>query len=92
MNRSKNNPAVQTALATIGTQLRAGRRARYPDDTQGDFARRLGVSRYTWQKAERGDAGVAVGTYLKAAEFLGMLDAVVDAFAPPRRSLFERDG
>ena len=89
--RETKNPDVQTALATIGTRLRGGRRARYPDDTQGDFARRLGVSRYTWQKAEQGDAGVAVGTYLKAAGMLGILDAVVDAFMPPRRSLFERE-
>ena len=90
MDESRN-PDVQTALTTIGMRLRAGRRTRYPDDTQGDFARRLGVSRYTWQKVEQGDAGVAVGTYLKAAEMLGILDAVVDAFMPPRRSLFERD-
>ena len=90
MNGS-GNPDVQAALATIGTRLRAGRRARYPDDTQGDFARRLGVSRYTWQKVEQGDAGVAVGTYLKAADLLGILDLVINAFAPPRRSLFERD-
>lgn len=82
---------LESALTRIGEQLRAGRRARYPDDTQGDFARRLGVSRYTWQKVERGDAGVAVGTYLKAAERLGILEAVVAAFAPPRRSLFERE-
>lgn len=61
MNGWANNPDVPTALATIGAHLRAGRRARYPDDTQGDFARRLGVSRYTWQKVEQGDAGVAVG-------------------------------
>lgn len=91
MTSSENNPDLQTALATIGARLRAGRRARYPDDTQGDFARRLGVSRYTWQKVEQGDAGIAVGTFLKAAELLGILDSVVDAFVPPRRSLFERD-
>ncbi|MFU8877345.1 MAG: helix-turn-helix domain-containing protein [Wenzhouxiangellaceae bacterium] len=82
---------MTSALARIGKQLRAGRRARYPDDTQGDFARRLGVSRYTWQKVERGDSGVAIGTLIKAAELLGIVDKVVDAFAPPRRSLFERD-
>ncbi len=79
-----NNLDVHEALATIGARLRAGRRARYPADTQGDFARRLGVSRYTWQKMERGDTGVAIGTYLKAAELLGILEPVADAFSPPR--------
>ncbi len=28
---------------------------------------------------------------LKAAELPGILDSLVDAFMPPRRSLFERD-
>ena len=88
---SRESPEIELALARIGEQLRAGRRARYPGDTQGDFARRLGVSRYTWQKVERGDAGVAIGTVIKAAELLGILDRVTAAFAPPRRSLFERD-
>jgi len=77
----KSDLTHNLALTSIGEQLRAGRRARFPGDTQGDFARRVGVSRYTWQKVEGGHAG----------ELLGILEKVVAAFAPPRRSLFERD-
>jgi transcriptional regulator with XRE-family HTH domain len=87
----KSDLTHNLALTSIGEQLRAGRRARFPGDTQGDFARRVGVSRYTWQKVEGGHAGVAMSTYLGAAELLGILEKVVAAFAPPRRSLFERD-
>ncbi len=82
---------IEEALAQIGKQLRAGRRARFPGDTQGDFARRVGVSRYTWQKVERGHSGVAISTYIQAAELLGIAEKVVAAFSPPRRSLFERE-
>jgi transcriptional regulator with XRE-family HTH domain len=78
------------ASARIGEQLRAGRKRRYPNDTQADFARRLGVSRYTYQKMEKGDTKVAMGSYLKAAQLLGILDRFVAGLEPPRRSIFER--
>ncbi len=83
--------ALDHALERIGKELRAGRHARFPNDSQGDFARRVGVSRYTWQKVENGHGGVAMTTYLQAAELLGILDQVCVGFAPPRRSLFDRD-
>lgn len=82
---------LDLALVRIGEQLRLGRASRFPNDTQGDFARRVSVSRYTWQKVEKGHAGVAMSTYLRAAELLGILEAVEAAFAPPRRSLFDRE-
>ncbi len=78
------------AVAAIGEHLREGRKRRFPGDTQDDFARRIGVSRYTYQKMERGEPGVAMGSYLRAAELLGVLEAVAAAFQPPAPSLFER--
>lgn len=82
--------ALMDASARLGEQLRAGRKRRYPHDTQADFARRLGVSRYTYQKMEKGDMKVAMGSYLKAAQLLGILDSFVAGLEPPRRSIFER--
>ncbi len=82
--------ALAQATTTIGAHLREGRKRRFPGDTQDDFARRVGVSRYTYQKMERGEPGVAMGSYLRAAELLGVLDAVAAAFQPPAPSLFER--
>lgn len=81
--------ALQDLATRIGEHLRRGRRARFPDDSQADFARRVGVSRYTWQKAEKGDPSVAMGTYLHAARLLGIGDQVAAAFEPPPPSLFE---
>jgi transcriptional regulator with XRE-family HTH domain len=71
----------------IGQQLRQARRRR--SDTQDDFARRIGISRYTLIKIERGDGGVAIDTYLRAAVALGIHDAVVQGFSPPPRSIFD---
>lgn len=82
--------ALMDASVRLGEQLRAGRKRRYPNYTQADFARRLGVSRYTYQKMEKGDTTVAMGSYLKAAQFLGILDRFVAGFEPPRPSIFER--
>ncbi|MEA5446545.1 helix-turn-helix domain-containing protein [Gammaproteobacteria bacterium AB-CW1] len=79
---------LQQACARVGASLRLGRKRRFPGDTQGDFARRVGVSRYTYQKMERGEPGVAMGSYLAAASLLGILDQVVASFTPKRPPLF----
>jgi DNA-binding XRE family transcriptional regulator len=75
----------------MGTHLREGRRRRFPRDTQDDFARRIGVSRYTYQKMERGDDSVALRSYLAAAIQLGIGTAFVDGLAPPPRAFFDED-
>lgn len=82
--------ALMQASARLGEQLRAGRKRRYPDDTQADFARRLGVSRYTYQKMEQGDTSVSMGSYLRAAQLLGSLDRFVAGLEPARQSIFEQ--
>lgn len=85
------SPSVnRLAFEALGQHLLAGRRRQFPQDSQSDFARRIGVSRYTYQKMEKGDPGVAMGSYLRAAELLGILDAVIAGFKPPEPSLFER--
>ena len=85
-NRTELAPLVEA----IGQHLRSARKQRFPGDTQQDFARRIGVSHYTWRKMEKGDPGVAMGSYLAAAQLLGMADQLVDAFRLPAPSLFER--
>lgn len=88
---AKSQPTDTNANRQLGEQLRAGRMQEFPDDTQADFAHRIGVSRATYQKMEDGDPGVALGSYLQAARQLGILDQVIDGYRPPRLSLFERD-
>lgn len=76
----------------MGRHLRDGRRQRFPRDTQGDFARRIGVSRYTYQKMEHGDSGVALRSYLTAAILLGVGHAFTDGLTPPPRPFFDDNG
>ncbi|MFP4063848.1 MAG: helix-turn-helix transcriptional regulator [Halochromatium sp.] len=81
---------VATRLgATIGAHLRAGRKRRFPGDSQDDFARRIGVSRHTYQKMEAGDPAVALRSYLLAAERLGIGRQFADGMAPPRPAFFD---
>lgn len=86
------NPEIVRTAATLGSHLRAGRRRHFPRDSQEDFARRIGVSRATYAKMEKGDPGVALGSYLEAARLIGRLRAVADAFEPRPESIFERAG
>lgn len=81
---------VEQAGTALGRHLRRARKRRFPEDSQDDFARRIGVSRPTYQKMEQGDRGVALGSYLRAAQLLGQLDAVIAAFEPAEPSIFER--
>lgn len=83
------SPEITEFARTMGGHLRTGRRRRFPRDTQDDFARRIGVSRYTYQKMERGDPAVALRSYLAAAVLLGIGRQFADGLAPPKRSLFD---
>ena len=69
----------------IGRNLKALRRQRFPSDDQARFASRIGVARYTYQKMERGDASVAFGSYMAAAEMLGVADQFARLFSVPEQ-------
>lgn len=74
--------------ADIGKQLKACRKQVFSNDTQADFAKRIGVSRYTYQKMEQGDPSVAMGHYWQAAKTLGLQQNIEQLFEPPPPSLF----
>ncbi|MEX1031731.1 MAG: helix-turn-helix transcriptional regulator [Cellvibrionaceae bacterium] len=76
MTQSDTAPTAQT----IGQQLRAMRKARFPADTQDDMAVRVGVSRRTYQRMERGDMSVSLKHYLEAASILGCLKSFNELF------------
>jgi transcriptional regulator with XRE-family HTH domain len=71
-------PAALRQLSDLGERLRLARRRR--EITAGLFAERMGVSRETLRRLEKGDPTIAVGTYLRALRVLG-LDNDVDAIA-----------
>lgn len=75
-------------LPQLGTHLRQARKQHFPGDGLSAFALRLGVSRATLQKMEKGDLSVTMGKYYRAAEVLGLIDGF-DQLLKPERSLFD---
>ena len=71
-------PAQARQLSAFGERLRKARLRRGITTVQ--FAERLGVSRDTLNRVERGDPNVAIGTYARALRLLG-LDHDLDAVA-----------
>ena len=61
-------------LPSLGENLRRARKRRYPKDDLATFALRIGVSRSTLQKMEKGDLSVGTGKYYRAAEVLRLTD------------------
>ena len=71
---------VDFALNEIGAGVRTARLRRRM--TARDLADRIGVSQATLLKLERGDPGVALGTFAAALWALNLLGPVCDAVRP----------
>jgi len=59
-------------LEQLGSNLRAARKKHFPRDDLRAFALRIGVSRATLQRMEKGDLNVSMGKYYQAAQVLGL--------------------
>ena len=75
-------------LYVIGEQLKAARKRRYPKDDMKTFSLRIGVSRATYQKMEKGDLSVTLGKYFEAAKILELEDGF-NALFLLKQSLFD---
>lgn len=71
-------PSTLKQLAALGERLRLARMRRQLQTEL--FAERVGVSRETLRRIEKGDPSVAIGTYLRALRVLG-LDRDIDMLA-----------
>nr|MDP2189996.1 helix-turn-helix transcriptional regulator [Rhodoferax sp.] len=71
-------PSVTKQLAAFGERLRLARKRRKLLTVL--FAERLGVSRETLRRLEKGDPTIAIGTYMSALRVLG-LDREIDVLA-----------
>ena len=80
--------AGMKTLPPLGNNLRQARKQRFSRDDLAAFALRIGVSRATLQKMEKGDLSVSLGKYYHAAEVLG-LAATFSALLQPAESLFD---
>jgi len=75
-------------LPTLGENLLAARKRKFPQDTQQAFAKRIGVGRATLQRMEAGDLTVSLEKYYVAAQVLG-LEQPFTELLKPERSLFD---
>ncbi len=75
------------ALKELGQRLKKARLER--NDSQKEFAFRLGTSIPTLAKMEQGSPSVSMGTWIQALSMLGKLDEL-DQLIAPSESLFER--
>ena len=71
-------PALEKQMQALGQRLRLARLRRSLSTVL--FAERMGVSRDTLNRLEKGDPAIALGTYARALRVLG-LDADLDAVA-----------
>lgn len=71
-------PSMLRQLAALGERLRLARMRRKL--TAELFAERMGISRETLRRLERGDPTIAMGTYMRALRVLG-LDRDIDLIA-----------
>lgn len=76
-------------LAKLGNNLRAARKRSFPKDDLTAFAIRIGVSRATLQKMEKGDMSVSLKRYYQAAQLLGM-ESQIESLFFKEPSLFDR--
>jgi transcriptional regulator with XRE-family HTH domain len=73
-------PAVAALLAELGANLSIARKRR--KESLKTWAGRIGVSEPTLARMERGDPGVAIGTYATALWLMGRAQALPELAAP----------
>jgi transcriptional regulator with XRE-family HTH domain len=71
-------PTALKQLSNLGERLRLARRRL--SIAAGLFAERMGVSRETLRRLEKGNPTIAIGTYIRALPVLG-LDKDIDVVA-----------
>lgn len=73
-----------STLHNLGLNLKNARKRYFPRDDQRRFAARINVSRATYQKMEKGDSTISLGSYLAAARLFGLEDQINLLFLPPK--------
>ena len=76
------------SLEQLGKNLRSSRKKHFPQDDMAAFALRIGISRATLQKMEKGDLSVSVKYYFQAAKLLNAEQGFSQLFQQ-EKSLFD---
>jgi len=66
-----NTTDPSSLLSELGNRLKEARLAR--NESQELFSSRLGISRQSYAKMEKGDPAIAIGHWLNASQILGKL-------------------
>ena len=77
---STSRPIIIRAIRQLGADINRARRVRHMSTT--DFASRIGVSRATLGRLEKGDPGVSIGNIAAALQALGELDRLSSLIDP----------
>lgn len=77
-----------STLEQLGNNLRLSRKKHYPHDDMAAFALRLGISRATLQKMEKGDLSVSLKYFYQAAKLLNAEQGFSQLFVL-EKSLFD---
>jgi len=75
-------------LEKLGQNLRSSRKKQFPKDDMAAFALRVGISRATLQKMEKGDLSVSLKYYFQAAQLLNAEQGFSELFEQ-EQSLFD---
>lgn len=82
-----NNNNVINLLLILGQRLKEARLAR--NETQATFAARIGLTRQSYAKMEKGQGTVPIASWLAASEILGRLDTWNDVLSE-KDNLFDQ--
>jgi len=85
MINNKNN--VEFLLLQLGERLKEARLAR--NESQELFAQRLGLTRQSYSKMEKGSPRTLIGKWLEASSILGRLDGWQEVLTP-KEDLFSK--
>ncbi len=67
-----NNPDIESLLKQLGQRLKETRLSR--NESQEVFAQRLGLTRQSYSRMEKGSFQTLIGNWLAASSILGRLD------------------
>lgn len=67
-----HNGVIMNFLPELGQNIRFARKKRFPRDNMKAFSLRIGISRATYQKMEKGDLSVSLKYYYQTAKLLGV--------------------
>ena len=81
------NNNIESMLLQLGERLKEARLAR--NESQDLFAQRLGLTRQSYSKMEKGSPQTLLGNWLEASSILGRLDGWQEVLVP-KEDLFAK--